>query len=1051
MIKNRKYVNDVGIRKVVQDIKIYINDQDKNLKSDIDLLENALTNEIIRAETQEANLQGKLDANHTLTDAKIASVNKRVDDEIINRNNEINDKLALQYKQVTTDISNAKKEIAADRTELLDAIQTDIDNNEETARVATQTEFERATKTEGDLNALTTSNKSSLVAAINSEKARAEESEASLQKQITDSDKDYESLKLIVDTHVADKNSIAVSAENPHGITTDKIGAATKSEHDALTNRVLLNETTINDHETRLSAAEDTIELLQDNVSNLQDTTVKVTGNNQKIEGDLTIIKNSSGASGNLTIQGDLVVKGTTTTVEHETLTVKDNFVVINSDNEEVGTSLTGIAIRTGKDSQGNDTTYGIVYDKTNDSVSLGSGAYNNGDFVFKEGESKPILTRDVSSNIQDGHLLVWDADKNIAVDGGAYDLETLKNEFSTWEDNHKLAAEINELDNTDITSGRLGRVTIVENTIKDELLPRIEQVEVNIDNVEMALEKEQEERANEDSKINKTLLEVKEELDTHIIDNENPHTVNWAQIKEASGSGDGAVFSAIAPAMDGDASAGSAETASRSDHRHPTDTTRAPKVHSATDTTYGAATTGLYGHVKYDENVKNGDQGVVCAKAVREYVEEVTQSLKSDPVTYSASKTISSFKQENGVVSITEQDIQISKTQVTNLVADLEQHSADIKNNTNNIKTNADNIAGLRSELEDESSFRENGDVATLQAANQYTDDQLSTSLNKTDAEVPISSNLLFTHPFGKFKPGMQPLVTTNPDGTEVTIADSTSGSVRIYAKDLGWSIHDLLTNAFSEVSVGNVDYPSESFRVYGITEGELGSEYTAPYAIFTVDDVGSYQYGPETGIKYNLRLSGGGNTLDSTYSDLESGASKTIYATSGGTYGMTARTYEFKATYSYTEGAVPQTNIGSQMQSERIPAKEESVLKTEITYQPGYRCMFMGVVDNLDYIDSSYIRNKLVKRKSTTGTYTVDAQTNDTRIIWAVPSNENRTLSFKYSLFGNWEKLVVAESSTVQVTDASGNNPIDYDVYVYSPSGGSFEAGMSTQVMIN
>lgn len=57
-------------------------------------------------------------------------------------------------------------------------------------------------------------------------------------------------------------------------------------------------------------------------------------------------------------------------------------------------------------------------------------------------------------------------------------------------------------------------------------------------------------------------------------------------------------------PVKDGTASAGSATTVSRSDHVHPTDDTRAPKSHASSATTYGAATTSNYGHVK----ISNGD-----------------------------------------------------------------------------------------------------------------------------------------------------------------------------------------------------------------------------------------------------------------------------------------------------------------------------------------------------------------------------------------------------------------------------------------------------------
>jgi hypothetical protein len=57
-------------------------------------------------------------------------------------------------------------------------------------------------------------------------------------------------------------------------------------------------------------------------------------------------------------------------------------------------------------------------------------------------------------------------------------------------------------------------------------------------------------------------------------------------------------------PVMDGTASVGSANYVARSDHKHPTDTSRAPINHASSAGTYGAGTTTYYGHVK----ISNGD-----------------------------------------------------------------------------------------------------------------------------------------------------------------------------------------------------------------------------------------------------------------------------------------------------------------------------------------------------------------------------------------------------------------------------------------------------------
>ena len=56
-------------------------------------------------------------------------------------------------------------------------------------------------------------------------------------------------------------------------------------------------------------------------------------------------------------------------------------------------------------------------------------------------------------------------------------------------------------------------------------------------------------------------------------------------------------------PAMDGTAAAGTGTTFSRSDHVHPSDTSRAPTSHASTGTTYGKGTDANYGHVKLSDS----------------------------------------------------------------------------------------------------------------------------------------------------------------------------------------------------------------------------------------------------------------------------------------------------------------------------------------------------------------------------------------------------------------------------------------------------------------
>lgn len=59
-------------------------------------------------------------------------------------------------------------------------------------------------------------------------------------------------------------------------------------------------------------------------------------------------------------------------------------------------------------------------------------------------------------------------------------------------------------------------------------------------------------------------------------------------------------------PLMDGTAAVGTQKTFARGDHRHPTDTSRAPTNHASTGTLYGAGNASNYGHVKLSDSTSS-------------------------------------------------------------------------------------------------------------------------------------------------------------------------------------------------------------------------------------------------------------------------------------------------------------------------------------------------------------------------------------------------------------------------------------------------------------
>lgn len=165
-----------------------------------------------------------------------------------------------------------------------------------------------------------------------------------------------------------------------------------------------------------------TIKQLNSGLSSKLDLTGgTLTGNLTIQDADVEIIKTTEG-KGNLTVGGNLKVNGTTTTVDAETLSVKDNLIVANADNTEL-VNLSGLAIKTGnKDADENAVAYGILYDPATsaDSVKLGLGSINNttNEFTFKTvADANPVATRDDSTKLINNHLLVWNSTKHTLMD----------------------------------------------------------------------------------------------------------------------------------------------------------------------------------------------------------------------------------------------------------------------------------------------------------------------------------------------------------------------------------------------------------------------------------------------------------------------------------------------------------------------------------------------------------------------------------------------------------------------------------------------------------
>lgn len=1072
--KEKKQLVNLGHLEIhTKEAQAYIAHEKADTEAHVNKIAEALATETTERAKQDSVLLTRINDERVHTDEVEATLSTTI---AFEQTRAINQEALIRQEVKTAiekEVSDRTDAINAERKNIDKARESDFTNiteqfNTTAARVqaAITTEYQTLdTKVQHEVSTRTTQ-VNNLQAQISAEVENRKSADTALCRTIDD-----HILSFNIDTKTL--NDHIVNRENPHNVTLEQLGAAAEIEFVQVRNRVDNIEAVDTNQETRLQAAEIEINDLQADILGLEVTKLGVTGNNQSLHGSLTISKDADGASGDLTVQGNLTVKGATKTVEHETIVVKDNFLLINSDNEEVGSALTGIAIRTGVDEKGEDIAYGIAYDTDNDSISLGQGiVYSDGEFVFKAGESKPILTRDVSTNLQDGHLLVWDASRNVAVDGGAYDLETLQKTFSTLEDNHKHIAKIHALDNEDVTTGELGRVTKIENELKDVIHPTLGTIEENTNQVEANLAAEISIRDIADKNINQHLDTVEANLDAHETRVDNPHDVRWTQIQKQA-------LATSIPLMDQrTATTGTSNFVARADHVHPTDTSRAPNTHTfsgtAGTTDYGKATTGLYGHVKFATSVDANDDNVVSAKNVKTYIDREIQKLDVNETTLTAGQTIKAISEADGKIAIETQNIEITQSQVTGLTTrldnldeyvtvdsgtalqevvdelrdDIDANNTTISNVSTELGKTKEQIGKNTQNLAEEVTNRTSADAAVAKLAQDNLEAVRSTlqanidAIELLDSRIVLDGDLIFTKPFGKYTvpaSGSYTISSTNSDGSKKTL-------------------RQLFEEAFSEKSVGTVTQPNYSFYVSENQEGEIGSTYILPSATFTVTSVGSYQYGSATGVGTGITYSGtltGTGVADVTFSALGNQQAATITAVGTNIYTDGTTTYSFGGSYSYTAGAIPKTNLGGTDSTEAISGKTNQPLTTQTVTFTGYNKMFVGVASKSTGFTNAEIRalNKINTKATRITNSSFTAYAGDKTIVIAYPTSLTTSEpKLETQSLGTWNEQTLVAAGTINVTDASLNTATakQYYIYTYTPSSGSFEADTPVRVSI-
>ena len=281
---------------------------------------------------------------------------------------------------------------------------------------------------------------------------------------------------------------------------------------------------------------------------------------------------------------------------------------------------------------------------------------------------------------------------------------------------------------------------------------------------------------------------------------------------------------------------------------------------------------------------------------------------------------------------------------------------------------------------------------------------------------------------------------------GNVTKSSNAATGTLAAAGKSLSQVMQSIFTKELFPATGTSINKPTISLSGDEDKTGEVGSSYTLPTVTVKVDDVGAYSYGPATGIKFttgNLTIAQGAVSTSTNKktneSDFVANSTMSLQAADSNTlYTDAAKSYEFNASGSYTQGAAPVTNLGNALDTDdssaeaiakwtyRIPAGSTTATKRTIK-RTGYRYMFAGGT-TATTVDSAVVRAFAAKKNSKPTTegaaLEFTAAGGTTKVICAFPNGWTGTPYFE--MFGlAWaENTNFKAKDNINVADARGTN---------------------------
>lgn len=271
-------------------------------------------------------------------------------------------------------------------------------------------------------------------------------------------------------------------------------------------------------------------------------------------------------------------------------------------------------------------------------------------------------------------------------------------------------------------------------------------------------------------------------------------------------------------------------------------------------------------------------------------------------------------------------------------------------------------------------------------------------------------------------------------------TITELTNGSAIF--ETAGKSLTQVLNSLLAEEKDPTVTAPKiTSITAANVKAYEVGTDVSVAYTINT--DAGTYEYGPATGVTYasdayNVTFNGETlNTKTGTFSTITVGDNTSL---------------SIKATATYSDGAIPVTNLGNDCSAKQIKSADTAeVTKGTVS---GFRNWYTYVGDDLSEIDSAFIRKTTAKGTGKSASdVTLAVEAGKKRAMIAIPIGKLSGTETTISGYTKRVKGCIDEKgmgldiyaagnfteTTVPVYDATENsNAMDYIVYDYTNENG-------------